>query len=109
MTGISVITEAPLIFVGTTYLGAMFFGYCGSVAGNNAVGLVFNGTSYLLSRPMRGVEITLNGLILSPISNITGLYNRCKIFCMPDGPTNRLIDRTETQTTIILRRIGNEF
>lgn len=73
MTGISVLTEAALIFVGTTYLGAMFFGYCGSVAGNNAVGLVFNGTSYLLSRPMRGVEITLNGLILSPISNITGL------------------------------------
>ena len=73
MSGLQVINKAPLTFVGATYIGAMFFGYCGSVAGNNAVGLVFNSTSFLLSRPMRVVEITLNGLILRPVSNVIGL------------------------------------
>ena len=73
MTGLKVIAQAPLTFVGATYIGALFFGYCGSVAGNNSVGVVFNSTSFLLSRPMRGVEITLNGLILRPISNVIGL------------------------------------
>ena len=73
MTGFQIIKQAPLTFVGATYIGALFFGYCGSVAGNNPVGVVFNSTSWLLSRPMRGVEITLNGLILRPISNVSGL------------------------------------
>ena len=73
LTGLQIISEAPLTFVGATYIGALFFGYCGSVAGNNSVGLIFNGTSFVLSRPMRGVEITLNGLILGPISNVIGL------------------------------------
>lgn len=73
MNGLQVITQAPLTFVGATYIGALFFGYCGSVAGNNPVGLIFNSTSFVLSRPMRGVEITLNGLILRPISNVIGL------------------------------------
>ena len=75
MTGFQVIRQAPLTFVGATYIGALFFGYCGSLAGNNPVGLVFNSTSFVLSRPMRGVEITLtlNGLILRPISNVIGL------------------------------------
>jgi len=73
MTGVEVITQAPLTFVGATYIGGLFFGYCGSVAGNNPVGTIFNATSYLLTRPMRGVEITLNGLILGPISNLVGI------------------------------------
>ena len=73
MTGLHVISRAPLTFVGATYIGALFFGYCGSIAGNNSVGLVFNTTSFVLSRPMRGVEIVLNGLILRPISNLSGL------------------------------------
>lgn len=73
ITGLQIISQAPLTFVGATYIGSMFFGYCGSVAGNNHVGSVFNFTSLLLSRPMRGVEITLNGLILRPISNLVGL------------------------------------
>lgn len=51
----------------------MFFGYCGSVAVNNLVGSVFNFSSFRLSRPMRGLEITVNGLILRPISNVLGL------------------------------------
>ncbi len=72
-TGLQIINQAPLTFVGATYIGALFFGYCGSVAKNNAVGLVFNSTSFVLSRPMKGVEITLNGLILRPISNVIGL------------------------------------
>ena len=73
MTGLKVVSQAPLTFVGATYIGSMFFGYCGSVAGNNPVGSVFNFTSFVLSRPMRGIEITLNGLILRPISNLVGL------------------------------------
>ena len=73
MTGFQVIAQAPLTFVGATYIGALFFGYYGGVAGNNAIGLLFNSTSFVLSRPMRGVEITLNGLILRPISNVIGL------------------------------------
>ena len=73
MTGFQIINAAPLTFVGASYIGAMFFGYCGSIAGNNPLGLVFNSASFVLSRPMRGVEITLNGLILRPISNTIGL------------------------------------
>jgi hypothetical protein len=73
MTGIQVVVKAPLTFVGATYIGAVFFGYCGSIAGNNTVGRICNVTSFGLSRPMRGVEITLNGLILRPISNLLGL------------------------------------
>ena len=73
ITGIEVVRQAPLTFVGATYIGALFFGYCGGVAGNNPVGAVCNFTSFVLSRPMRGIEITLNGLILRPISNIVGV------------------------------------
>jgi len=51
----------------------MLFGYCGTVAGNNPVGSVVNFPSFVVSRPMRGVEITLNGLLLRPISNVVGL------------------------------------
>lgn len=73
MTGFQTIRQAPLTFVGATSIGAIFFGYCSSVAGNNAVGLIFNSISFILSRPIRGVEITVNGLILRPISNVIGL------------------------------------
>ena len=73
MTGIQVVVKALLTFVGATYIGAVFFGYCGSIAGNNTVGRICNVTSFGLSRPMRGVEITLNGLFLRPISNLVGL------------------------------------
>lgn len=73
LTGLQIITKAPLTFVGATYIGAVFFSYCGSVAGNNAVGAICNATSFGLSRPMRGIELTLNGLILTPISNAIGL------------------------------------
>lgn len=73
MTGIKIIYNALLIFVGATYIGAVFFGYCGSVTVNNRVGVVLNSTSFVLSHPMRSIEITLNGLILKPISNVIGL------------------------------------
>lgn len=73
MTGVQIISQSPLTFVGVTYIGALFFGYFGSVVGDNMVGLVFNSTSYVLSRPMWGVEVTLNGLIFRPISNRIGL------------------------------------
>lgn len=72
ITGVQIITSAPLTFVGATYLGGLVCGYFGSVAGNNTVGTIFNTSSYILTRPMRGVEITLNGLILQPLSNLTG-------------------------------------
>lgn len=73
-TGLDIITkgQGPLVFVGITYLGSVVAGYAGSVAGDNAVGLLFNGTSWVLSRPMRGTEVILNGLILGPISRATG-------------------------------------
>ena len=73
MTGRQVVASAPLTFVGAAYIGALFFSYCGSVAGNNPAGSIFNFTSFALSLPMRGVEITLNGLILRPISNLVGI------------------------------------
>lgn len=74
-TGLKIITkgQGPLVFVSITYLGSVVAGYAGSVAGDNAVGLVFNGTSWVLSRPMRGVEVVLNGLVLGPISRTIGL------------------------------------
>ena len=67
ITGIKIIGQASLTFVSATYIGALFFGYCDNIAGNNPVGSIFNFTSFVLSRPMRGVEITLNGLLLRPI------------------------------------------
>lgn len=73
ITGAQIITKAPLTFVGATYIGSVFFGYCGGIAGNTSVGRILNFTSFILSRPMRGVEITLNGLFLGPVSNIIGL------------------------------------
>lgn len=73
MTGGQISTSAPLTFVGATYIGALFFNYCASVAGNNPVGTVCKATSYILSRPMKGVEITLNGIILGPLSHAIGL------------------------------------
>jgi len=72
ISGVQIIISAPLTFVGATYLGGLVCGYFGSIAGNNTVGTIFNTSSYLLTRPMRGVEITLNGLILQPLSNLTG-------------------------------------
>jgi hypothetical protein len=73
LTGVQVLSQAPLTFVGATYIGALFFGYCGGIAGNNSVGFILNSTSYALSRPMRGVEIVLNGLALRPLSNLVGV------------------------------------
>lgn len=73
MTGLDIISGAPLTFVGATYIGAVFFSYCGNVIGNNPVGVICNSASFMLSRPMRGVEMVLNGLILRPISNQIGL------------------------------------
>lgn len=73
LTGVKIITQAPLTFVGATFIGAIFFSYCGGIAGNNTVGLVFNATSFALSRPMRGVEIVVNGLALKPLSNLVGM------------------------------------
>ena len=73
MTGIQIVKKGPLTFVGATYIGALFFSYCGSIVGNNPVGSILNFTSYTLSLPMQGVEITVNGLILRPISNFVGL------------------------------------
>ena len=73
VTGLGIITNAPLTFVGTTYIGAMFFAYCGGVAGNNSIGAICNGTSYVLSRPMKGVEVVVNGLVLNPVSGVVGL------------------------------------
>ena len=72
LTGFQIVRKAPLTFVGSTYLGAMFFNYCGSVAGNNPVGTSLNFTGFVLSLPMKSVEITLNGLILQPVSNVIG-------------------------------------
>ena len=65
-------TVAILKFVGATYLGGLVCSYFGTVAGNNTLGTIFNASSYVLTRPMRGVEITLNGLFLQPLSNFTG-------------------------------------
>ena len=72
-TDLKIITQGsgPLVFV--SILGSIVSGYAGSIAGDNAVGLIFNGTSWVLSRPMRGVEIVLNGIIFGPISRVTGL------------------------------------
>lgn len=73
MTGIKIVTEAPLTTISALYMGSMVCAYFGSVAGNNPVGVVLNGSAWILSRPMRGVEVVLNGLILQPISNVIGL------------------------------------
>lgn len=73
MTGLQIISKAPLTFVGVTYLGSMVFGYAGSIAGNNTLGSVLNVTSYICVLPMQAVEVTLNELLLRPISNAIGL------------------------------------
>lgn len=72
-TGLQIIIENPLQAAGLSCMGGIFFSYLGSVASNNTVGLICNTTSYVLTRPMRVVEVVLNGLILGPIANRTGL------------------------------------
>lgn len=69
ITGLQIVSRGPLTFVG----GGLVCAYFGAVAGNNTLGTVFNVSSYILTRPMWGVEVTLNGLILEPLSNVTGL------------------------------------
>lgn len=72
ISGLQLITAAPLTFVGTTYLASIACSYFGAVNANNTLGTIFDASSYILTRPMRGVEITLNNLILQPLSNVTG-------------------------------------
>ena len=106
ITGVEIITKAPLTFVDGTYIGALLFGYCGSVAGNNAIGLVFNSTSFVLSRPMRGVEITLKGLILRPISNAIGVP--LLLYCTQEMLTGKRLSVEEyTKIGIAFERINN--
>lgn len=71
--GLRIITATPLTFVGATYLGGLFCGYFVAIAGDNFVGTIFNGSSWALTRLMRGVEIVLNSIIiiLQPLSNFT--------------------------------------
>ena len=59
--------------VPATCLSAIFFNYCVGIAGNNSVGFICNHASFVLSRPMRCVEVVLNGIILKPISNLVGV------------------------------------
>lgn len=73
ITGGKIISAYPLTFVGVTYMGSIVLGYFGAIAGDNAFGVIFNYSSFVLSRPMRGVEIVLNGIILQPLSNVIGM------------------------------------
>lgn len=72
ISGLQIIKGAPLTFVGATYIGGLVCSYFGTVAGNSTLGTVFNASSFLLTRPMWAVETTLNGIILKPLSNVTG-------------------------------------
>ena len=73
LTGTQIVTKAPMTFVGGTYLGAMFFIYMGGVTGNTPLSRLCNATGYVLALPMKGVEVTLNNIILRPISHVIGL------------------------------------
>lgn len=73
MRGVAIVQKAPMTFIGVTYVTAMAFAYFSAVAGDNAVGLTFYYTSYVLSRPMWGVELVANSLVLKPVSNLIGL------------------------------------
>lgn len=52
MTGVQIISRAPLTFVGATYLGGLVCGYFASIAGNKTLGAIFNTLNYILTRPM---------------------------------------------------------
>lgn len=41
MTGLEIISAAPLTFVGATYPGGIVFSYFGCLAGDSAIGTVF--------------------------------------------------------------------
>lgn len=73
MTGLKAVTNAPCVFIGATYVGGVFFSYLSIIAGHNPIGTFFNTTSYVLTLPMKGTEVVLNGIILGPISRTTGL------------------------------------
>jgi hypothetical protein len=74
LQGWDVVRAHPLTTtVGTMYMGGIFFGVIGRVAGNNTLGSICNTTSYILTRPMFGVEVVLNQLFLVKLSNFTGL------------------------------------
>ena len=73
LCGLKIIKYHPLTFVGATYVGAVFFGYLGCIAGNGLVGTACKSASFVLSRPMRGIEVVANKLMLVPLSNLVGV------------------------------------
>lgn len=80
MTGVQIMIKAPLTFIGVTYIGSVFFGYFGNVAGNTPAGSILNYTIIVFFWPMKGVEVVLNGIILGPVSSIRFVFPRSNFF-----------------------------
>jgi hypothetical protein len=72
MKGVGIISGAPFSFVSVTYLGSITLYYGSLVAGDNVVGKALDMSAWLFARPMWVVEFVLNGIILQPISKVTG-------------------------------------
>lgn len=70
VSGSQIITSQPLMLVTVPMVGAIFFHGCGVIAGPNIIGKSCNSIAYVLSLPMRGVELTYN-VYISPLINAT--------------------------------------
>ena len=64
ISDVQIIKLAPLTFIGAICLGGLVCNYSVAVSGNNTLGTIFNASSYLLTRSMWEVEVTLSGLII---------------------------------------------
>ncbi len=73
MSGIGLLSTNPLLVVSICSTGALFFSGMGLVAGDTLAGQTFNSISWILNRPMAGVEMVVNRLVLSPLTSVTGL------------------------------------
>lgn len=87
-TGIRVISTKPLVFVGVLWTTAVVLEYSAIIAGNNVLGRALKTGSWICSRPMWLIELSLNELILRRLSHATGvplLLNATEVLSQGEG------------------------
>lgn len=73
LSGIKVISGAPMTAIGASYVTAVGFQYGSIVCGDNIAGKALGSLSWLFSRPYWAVELVTNGVFLRPLSYSTGI------------------------------------
>jgi len=94
VSGIGILNSTPIFVIALSTIGAQFFAGVGIIASDNFVGRTCNVISWTLNRPMAGVELVLNNIVLFPITKVTGiplLLNYTKVLSNGEGVDIRTI------------------